>query len=642
MGQKNNRKKECKNCEVKLGHHEHGHYHENEHEEEEETSLVSKILYVVSIVIFVLSFIPILEPYKIWMCLASVLLSGYKLFLEGIINIFKLNFEEDTLMTIAVIAAFALGDFPESCMVVLLFRLGEFLEDKAVEKSNKNINDIVNIKAKTANILNKDQSIKVVDVKEVKVGEIVLVKPGEMIPLDGEVLEGTSNLDTSNLTGESRTSLVKEGDQVLSGTVNLSGSLKVKVLKDEENSTVSQIVDLVYEATNNKGKTEEFITKFSKIYTPIVIFIALIIAFIVPFILKQDMTEWLSRALVFLVASCPCSIVISVPLAFFTCVGTISKKGMLVKGTKHIEALSKAKYICLDKTGTITTGKMEIKDFVMVGNIGQEEILGVLYALEKNSNHPISTAIIKEYEKCENKVIKTASNYEEIAGHGISAIIDEKKVLFGNEKLLKVNNINLQRDIEGASYLVVDNKVQVYITFKEELRKNTKELCENLKKVGIKEITLLTGDNKSNAEELSREIKIDNVYAGLLPNDKLQKLNEIKEKGKVIFVGDGINDGPVIASADFGIAMGEGTEIAGNTADGILISNNLNTIPEIMKIAKKSIRIIKYNIVFSLMIKAVVLTLGILGIAPIWLAVVADTGVSLITVINAITIRKNK
>ena len=624
--------KHCCNC--NHAHHEED-KHENNHEEKE--SKISLVLYIVSVIIFLLTFIPIDIPYKFVMYLVVVILSGYELILKGIKNIFHLNFEEDTLMTIAVIAAFSLGEFPESCMVILLFRLGEFIEDKAVENSNKNINDIVKIKPKTANLLDEKEEDKIVKVEDVKIGDKIIIKPGEMVPLDCKIIKGKSSLDTSEITGEIIPVYVEENQEILSGSINLTGRLICVVSKDDKNSTASQIVDLVYQATNNKGKTEEFITKFSKIYTPTVIIIAILVAILPPMFLGAEFKTWIMRALVFLVASCPCSIVISVPLAFFSCIGAISKKGMLVKGTKHIEDLSKTKYVAFDKTGTITTGKMKIEKIVSKGNYTEEDLIKYMYCLEKNSNHPISTAI---KQIVENKSIKTeysVENYEEIAGHGITGEINGKKVLFGNKKLLIKNEI-AEETIENANYLIIDGKLEGYITLEEEIREDAKELVKDLKHINVQKTVMLTGDNGKNAEKIGKQIGIDKVYYSLLPKEKLEKVRELKKDGKVVFVGDGINDSPVLAESDFGISIGEGTEIANNTADGILISNKIGSIPSIIKIAKKSMKIIKFNIAFSLILKAIVLTLGILGYAPVWLAVAADTGVTLLTVLNSMRI----
>lgn len=606
---------------------------------EEKQDKKEMVFYFLSIILFLFSFLPMGKIYKIMIYLFVILLAGHELILEGIKNIFHFNFEEETLMTIAVIAAFLLGEFPESCMVILLFRLGEFLEEKAVENSNKNIKNMIEKKIKTANKIEEDGNIVVEKVEEIKVGETILIKPGEMVPLDCKILKGTSSLDMSSITGESIPVFVKEEDSILSGSINLNGSLTCLAEKDEKHSMASQMVDLVYEATNHKGKTEAFITKFSKIYTPVVILLALFIALLPPLIFHQEIKTWVMRALVFLVASCPCSIVISVPLAFFSCVGAISKKGMVVKGTKYIENLAKAKQIAFDKTGTLTTGKMQMDEFVTTGNYNKEELLSYVYSLEENSNHPISTAIQEQAEKEKLEVNKQVEQYEEIAGYGVSGKINQKEIQFGNSKLLEKNH--LQKPVEKeANYIIIDGKLEGYMTFKEEIRENIDSMIAKLKKNKIENITMLTGDNIENANKIANKIGISKILASLLPKQKQEVIKKLKKNGKIIFVGDGINDSPVLAEADFGIAMKGAAEIAEVAADGIFISNRLEELPNILSIAKKTMRIIKENILFSLMIKVVVLALGFVGMAPIWLAVAADTGVSLITVLNSIRILK--
>lgn len=614
----------------------------NHHEEEEEKGeKLEKILYIISVIIFAITFIPqIPENIKIGMYIVSIILAGYEILFEGIKNIFKLNFEEDTLMAIAVVAACVIGEFTEGALVILLFKLGEFIEHHAVEKSNDSIKQIADIKAKNANLL-KENDVEVVDVNILKVGDNILIKPGEMVPVDCKVISGKSEIDTSNITGESIPVVVFDDMELLSGTINLNGSLKCIVQKEFKDSTASQIVDLVYEAQNNKGKTEEFITKFSKIYTPIVIVLAILIA-VVPPIIGLEFKEWLMRSLVFLVASCPCSIVISIPLALYTGLGAISKKGMLIKGTKHIEDLSKAKVIAFDKTGTLTTGKMEINELNVYGNHEEKDVLEYIYLLEKNSAHPIASAINKKIEDDNLKNViteKEVKEYKEIAGCGLCGNIDGKIVLFGNKKLLEQNNIKFDDLKEGRNYLSVDGEVIGDISLKEETRENTQELMKKLNKVGIEKTVILTGDNLKNAKIVAEKLNVTDLYAGLLPQEKLEKINLLKKQGKTLFVGDGINDSPVLAASDFGISMGEGTEIASNTADSILISNNLEAIPESINIGKKTVRIMKENIIFSLAMKLIVLTAGVLGVAPVWLAVFADVGVTIITVINAIRIK---
>lgn len=601
---------------------------------EKKNEKVEIILYAISVVLFVLGFLPVGFWAKMLLYLASVLVAGYDLLLEGIKNLFKLDFEEDTLMTIAVIAAFILGEFPESCLVILLFKLGEFIEDKAEEKSHANIEEIVKIKANVANKM-LGSKIEVVPVNQIKVGDRILIKAGEKVPVDCEIIKGNAQLDTSPITGESKPRQGKVGDEILSGFINLNGAIECKVLHDEKNSTASQIIDLVYEATNNKGKTEKFITKFSKIYTPTVIIIAIGIA-VIPRMLGLDWKTWIMRALFFLVASCPCSLVISVPLAFFSCVGAISKKGMIVKGTKHVEDLAKATGVALDKTGTLTTGKMVIDRVKTYGNFSQTEVLMYMASMEALSNHPIATAI----EKMATEVAKkSVEEYKEIAGHGLYGIIEGKEVLVGNRKLLEKYEIAIKEEIEDGIILCIDKEVAGIISLKEEIRKEAEDFVGKMKKQGVARIAMLTGDSKKQAEKVAKELEIKEVYAELLPQDKLKIVEQMKkEGGKLLFIGDGINDSPVLAASDFGIAMGTGAEIAGSTADSILISNDIGIIPVIMQIAKKSMRIIKFNITFSLVIKMIVLILGILGIAPVWMAVLADTGVTLLTVLNAIRI----
>lgn len=661
-------------------------------EDKEENSKFKILMYVISLILFVVGFIPALASYRLVIYLLAVILSGYDLIIEGIKNIFHLNFEEDTLMTIAIIAAFVIGEYPESVAIVLLFKLGEFIEDKAVEKANKNINSIASLKVQTANLV-KEKETKTVNVEELKVGDTIIVKPGETVPVDSRIIKGESALDTSKLTGESEPVYVNENNEILSGSINQTGTLTCRVNKEYKDSTISKIVDLVYEATNNKGKKEEYITKFSKIYTPTVIGIAILLV-VLPTLFGADFVTWLYRALVFLVASCPCSIVISIPLAYFSCIGAISKKGLLIKGTKHIEDLAKAQVLALDKTGTITTGKMKVQEFVLINNskatenneiqsksekiTNKEKILQYAYSLEANSNHPISNAII-EYAK-ENKTDKIeVEGQKEIAGCGIYGKIEGKEVVVGNKKMLDKYKITVDSEIENlkqnhedsnengkqknavpenAILIAVENDLVAYITLSEKIREGFKETLSKLYETGIKKVVMLTGDSKTNAEKIVKECEIlDTKYdqnkenknsktckleykAKLMPEGKVEEINKLKQYGKVIFIGDGINDSPVLATSDFGIAMGEGTDIASTTADSILISNNISSLPQIIKVARKTIRIVNENITISLLTKLIVLILGILGIAPVWLAVAADTGITLITVINSIRIFK--
>ena len=641
----------------------------------EENSKLRIVMYVISLILFAIGFIPALESYRLIIYLLAVILSGYDLIIQGIKNIFHLNFEEDTLMTIAIIAAFVIGEYPESVAIVLLFKLGELIEDKAVEKANQNINSIASLKVQTANLVIGKET-KVVNVEELKIGDSILVKPGETVPVDSKIIKGESALDTSKLTGESKPVYVSKGEEILSGSINEGGTLTCKVTKEYKDSAISKIVDLVYEATNNKGKKEEYITKFSRIYTPVVIGIAVLLA-IVPAVCGADFVTWLYRALVFLVASCPCSIVISIPLAYFSCIGAISKKGLLIKGTKHIEDLAKAQVLALDKTGTITTGKMKVQEFVLINSSkapenneiqsksekfsNKEKLLQYAYSLEANSNHPISNAII-EYAKEKNVEKLEVENQKEIAGCGIFGKIEGKDVVVGNKKMLDRYNVSINSNMlqnddnskndvkknenlenavpENAILIAVNNNLAAYITLSEKIRDGFKETVSKLYEIGIKKIVMLTGDSKAEAEKIAKECGKIDCKAKLMPEGKVEEINKVKENGKVIFIGDGINDSPVLATSDFGIAMGEGTDIASTTADSILISNNIGTLPQIIKVARKTIRIVNENITISLLAKLIVLVLGVIGIAPVWLAVAADTGMTLLTVVNSIRIFK--
>ena len=544
-------------------------------------------------------------------------------------------------MTIAIISAFVIGEYPESVAIVLLFKLGEVIENKAVEKANKNINSIASLKIKTANKISGKET-KLVNVEELKIGDTILIKPGETVPVDCLILKGESALDTSKLTGESKPVYVNEKNEILSGSINQTGTLKCKVSKEYKDSAISKIVDLVYEASNNKGKKEEYITRFSKIYTPVVIVIAILLA-IVPAILGADFITWLKRALVFLVASCPCSIVISIPLAYFSCIGAISKKGLLIKGTKHIEDLAKAKVLALDKTGTITTGKMKVQEFNLLQNIkdsnelDKQKILQYVYSLEVNSNHPISNAIIN-YAKEKKITTLEVEEQKEIAGCGIYGKIDGKDVIIGNKKMLDKYHITYEKIPENAILIAVDGKIIAHFILEENIREEFRETLSKLYSIGIKKVIMLTGDNNEEAKKIAIECGKIDYKAKLMPEGKVEEINKLKQLGKVIFIGDGINDSPVLATSDFGIAMGEGTDIAETTADSILISNNISSLPQIIKIARKTLRIVNENIIISLLAKLIVLILGVIGIAPVWLAVAADTGITLLTVINSIRI----
>ena len=618
-----------------------GHCHsEHDHHGEKNKSKINIILYIVSIILFLFSIFIVPENIKPTTFGITIILAGFEIILTGIKNIFKLNFEETTLMAIAIIAAFILGEYAESAMVVLLAKVGEFLEERTLKKSQKSIKEISEIKENNANlIIDNENNTKKVSASEVKVGDKILIKPGERVALDCKVLSGETKIDTSVITGESDLRNVQKGDKLLSGSINSNGAIICEVEKDLENSTASQIVNLVNDALTNKGKTEAFITRFSKIYTPIVMIIALIIAIVPASLGVYTYAIWIKRSLIFLVASCPCSIVISIPLAMFAGVGVMAKRGLLVKGTKHIENLSKAKVVCFDKTGTLTTGKKEVSMFNVVNGFDKEETIKYMVSLECLSNHPVSYAILNFGKDAKKENVE---DYREISGKGLYGKINNKEVLIGNSKLLEEYNVKLEQENLGTLFLAIDKKVAAVITLKEEVEEENKNIVKELAGSGIRKSVMLTGDNEKEAEKIGKELGIQEIYSELLPAEKQNKIKQLKRDSKVIFVGDGINDGPVLATADFGISMGKGTEIANNVSDSILISNKISIIPKCIKDAKKTMGIVKFNIAFSLIIKFVVLTLGVVGIAPMWSAVIADTGVSSLTILNSVRIYKEK
>ena len=606
------------------------------HDDDDILKRKEKIFYIISLFIFIITFVFVPEKYKLMGFLFTILLSC-DIIVDGIKNIFKFNFEESTLMTIAVIAAFILGEYPEGCLVILLYKLGEFIEDKIVQKSQNNVEDIAKIKEEIANLIKDDGSIETVKSEKITVGQKIMIKPGEKIPLDCKILEGTSNIDESIITGESKTISVKEGDNILSGSINLTNMLIAEVKKDYKHSMTSQIADLVQEATSNKGKTEKFITKFSKIYTPTILLIAIVIPVILIIFNVMPIKEVVEKSLIFLVASCPCSLVISIPVAMFAGVGAMAKKGLLLKGTKYMEVLSNAKVIAFDKTGTLTTGKMILDKIEIIGNLEKKEVLQYIANIEKASNHPIAKLFLEYVDNFENLEI---NKLEEIPGYGIHAIIEGKEAVIGNEKILKKYNIDVPK-MKDVIYFAMEKKVIAYIILKEEIKKENETIVPKLKKVGINRIIMLTGDNEKEAKNIGEKLGISEVYSKLLPNEKQEKILSFKlNNEKVIFVGDGINDSPVLAIADFGISMGKGAEIANTISDSILLTNEINKIPDCIKIAKKTMNIVKFNIFFSIFIKLVVIILGFMQIAPIWMAVLADTGVTMITVANSLRIRQ--
>ena len=571
----------------------------------------------------------------------SYAIIGLEIVWRAIKNIIKGKvFDEHFLMTIATIGAFAIGEFPEAVAVMLFYQIGELFQSYAVNKSRKSIASLMNIRPDFANLKRNNQIIKV-NPEEVKIGESIIVKPGEKIPLDGVIIEGSSMIDTSALTGESIPRQVKINDEVLSGCINQNGLLTIKVTKEFGESTVSKILDLVENASNKKSKSENFISKFAKYYTPIVVITAVILAFIPPFILEMGtFTDWLYRALTFLVVSCPCALVMSIPLGFFGGIGGASKIGVLIKGSNYLEALSKTEIVVFDKTGTLTQGVFEVQKIETI-ETSKEELLKLTAHAESYSNHPIAISVKKAYGKeINNNIIE---KIEEISGMGITAKIEGKDILVGNDKLMKEKEINYTKcnEIGTILYVAIQNKYAGYIVIADKIKQDSKKTIKELKKNNIKKTIMLTGDKKEVGETVAKQLGIDEVYTELLPNEKVEKMEKLLQEktttGKLAFVGDGINDAPVLALSDIGIAMGGlGTDAAIEASDIVIMTDEPLKIVDAIKISKKTMRIVKQNIVFAISIKVAVLTLSAFGLSTMWEAVFADVGVSVIAILNSL------
>lgn len=602
---------------------------------------------VIGIIVFLMAyFIPGIKfNLKIGMYIVSYALIGFDIFKKAIKHLFRKDmFDENLLMTIATIGALCIGEYIEGVAVLLLYKIGEYLQDKAVDTSKEKIKNAIDIRAKYANVI-KNGKVEKVDPETLEIGDIVVVKNGEKIPTDGIISKGNTRLDTSSLTGESVPKEVAENDEVLSGMINLGEVIEIKVTKAFEDSTASKILDLIENARESKSKTENFITKFSKIYTPTVIVIAILIAMSFPSIFGIGFADSLNRALIFLVVSCPCALVISVPLGFFVGMGSCSKKGILIKGSNYLDALSSVDTVAFDKTGTLTKGVFKITKINNKSDMSDDEILEYLALCESYSNHYIAKSILTSYGKEIDK--ERIKEHSEIAGHGIKAVIDGKEVLAGNKSLMDSQNIKVEvEDTVGTViYIAIDKKYSGNVVLSDELKDNVLELSNNLKRMcGIKNTVLLTGDKENVARKVAEEIKFNNVYGELLPQDKVEIVEKLKQgtKKKVAFVGDGINDSPVLASADVGISMGNGSDIAIDTSDIVLMTDEPHKLVECIKISKKTKSVVIQNIVFALSVKVIVLVLSAMGIATMWEAIFADVGVSLLAIFNSIRIFKIK
>lgn len=602
---------------------------------------------VIGIIVFLMAyFIPGIKfNLKIGMYIVSYALIGFDIFKKAIKHLFRKDmFDENLLMTIATIGALCIGEYIEGIAVLLLYKIGEYLQDKAVDTSKEKIKNAIDIRAKYANVI-KNGKVEKVDPETLKIGDIVVVKNGEKIPTDGVISKGNTRLDTSSLTGESIPKDVAENDEVLSGMINLGEVIEIKVTKAFEDSTASKILDLIENARESKSKTENFITKFSKIYTPTVIVIAILIAMSFPSIFGIGFADSLNRALIFLVVSCPCALVISVPLGFFVGMGNCSKKGILIKGSNYLDALSSVDTVAFDKTGTLTKGVFKITKINNKSDMSDDEILEYLALCESYSNHYIAKSILASYGKEIDK--ERIKEHSEIAGHGIKAVIDGKEVLAGNKSLMDSQNIkvDVENTVGTVIYIAIDKKYSGNVVLSDELKDNVLELSNNLKRIcGIKNTVLLTGDKENVAKKVAEEIKFNNVYGELLPQDKVEIVEKLKQgtKKKVAFVGDGINDSPVLASADVGISMGNGSDIAIDTSDIVLMTDEPHKLVECIKISKRTKSVVIQNIVFALSIKVIVLLLSAMGISTMWEAIFADVGVSLLAIFNSIRIFKIK
>ena len=604
--------------------------------------IISAILFIIALVV----------PFQnIWINRAIYLISyiivGFEILKKAVRNIKRGKvFDENFLMSVATIGAFAIQEFPEAVAVMLFYQIGELFQDYAVDKSRKSISDLMDLRPDYANVLRNGKEEKI-DPDGVKIDEIIIVKPGEKVPLDGVIIEGNSFIDTKGLTGEPKPRRVAESDEILSGCINLEGILKIRVKKEYDESTVSKILELVENASSKKSKSEKFITKFAKYYTPIVVIVAVFLALIPPLIIKNaTFSDWLYRALSFLVVSCPCALVISIPLSFFGGIGGASKNGILIKGSNYLEALSNLETVVFDKTGTLTEGVFIVQKINSIG-ISEEELIEIAAYAEWYSNHPIAKSVKQEYSKNVEEV--KIKNVKEITGKGILASIDEKQVLIGNEKLMQEYNINYEKSKEVGTilYIAIDNVFSGTILISDKIKDDSVKCIELIKTNGIKQTIMLTGDKKEIAENISKKLGIDKVHSELLPDEKVKKMEELlknkTQNKKIAFVGDGINDAPVLALADIGIAMGGlGSDSAIEAADIVIMTDEPSKISIAIKISKKTMKIVRENIIFAITIKIIVLILSALGIATMWEAVFADVGVAIIAILNSLRMLNKK
>ncbi|MDH2316056.1 heavy metal translocating P-type ATPase [Fusobacterium nucleatum] len=600
-----------------------------------------EVIIIISAILFAIAlFVKMNQTLQLILMLVAYILLGKDTVLKAVKNVEKGDFfDENFLMTIATLGAIIIGEYPEAVAVMLFYEIGELFQSYAINKSRKSIADMMDIKPEYANVIRDNKSQKV-DPDEVQIGETIEIKPGERVPLDAIIIKGETTLDTSALTGESVPVEVREGATILSGCININALILAKVIKEYFDSTVNKVLDLVENAASKKSTSERLITRFAKIYTPIVIGLAVLLAIFPPIISGEyNFRVWIFRALSFLVVSCPCAFVISIPLSFFSGIGAASRAGVLIKGGNYLEALSKVDTVVLDKTGTLTKGVFNVQKVIVIDkNIKEDEFISLVAMAESGSNHPISKSIQKYY----NREIDTNSinSIKEISGKGIEAVINNKKILIGNEKLIDVPNDIIVNNIGTILYVEIENKFAGYIVISDEIKKDAKKAIKDLKDIGIKKSVMLTGDVEKVAKKVGEELGLDEIYSNLLPQDKVSKFEEIiknkDSKGNVVFVGDGINDAPVLARADVGIAMGAmGSDAAIEAADVVIMTDEPSKIVTAIKSSKKTMKIAMQNIILAFGVKAIALILSALGIADMWMAVFADTGVTILAVLNS-------
>ena len=583
------------------------------------------------------------NQYSLFIFLASYVIVGGDVLYKAFRNITRGRvFDENFLITVATTGAILTGEASEAVGVMLFYKIGEYLQELAVGKSRKSISELMQIRPDVAN-LKVGSGIEVVDPEDVEIGDYIVVKPGEKVPLDGVIVEGSSMVDTSALTGESVLRTVKSGDELLSGFINKNALLTVKVTKDFSESTVSKILDMVENASSKKSKTENFISVFSRYYTPVVVSLAALLAVIPPLVIEGAVfSDWIHRGLIFLVVSCPCALVLSIPLSYFSGIGVASKNGILIKGSNYLEALRYVDTVVFDKTGTLTEGVFDVVNVKAIG-VSEEELMKFASIAEANSNHPIAKSILKYYNKQVD--LNKIDEYEEIAAHGIKVKYENNIILAGNEKLMKANNIKIEKNTNMGTvvYVAVNNKFIGYIVIADKIKKDSEEAIKGIKEQGIKQTVMLTGDNKDVAQSVAEKLKLDKVFSNLLPNEKVDRIEELyvgrNEKEKIAFVGDGINDAPVLARVDVGIAMGGlGSDAAIEAADIVIMTDEPSKIAKGIKISKKTYKIVWQNIIFALGIKIIVMVFGAMGMASMWEAVFADVGVAVLAVLNAMRI----